>query len=375
VKSGIGTDSTLQLRQNLRQAVLSGRVKIGDRLGSERKLADEFGIPRSLVGRVLEGLAEEGLVSRNVGRGGTVVLSNNPTRPRTGLKQMTCLLTHFRTWSATDNYFYDLIHGAQEAAREVGYSLNLWSPPANKPLDEAMEDALELCSEFAIVDEEFNDDFVEKLQKRGIRPILLNRPSRLAVDHVLADNASGIRQALTYLYKLGHRRIGYVGNVYDPNNTEREQAFIDIGIELGLDQIGHILPLDVNSRKLKGILNSTEIALLEEAKLTEEFLRKHTAVLGSNDYVAKAIYQKAKSVGMRVPEDLSVIGFGAFALAGQLEPKLTSVRIESGQIGRRAVQLFLDRLRGPEIFTSRTERILVDLRVQESCTQAGGTNK
>ncbi len=345
-------------------------MKIGQRLDSERDLAAKYGLSRSLVSKVVAGLVDEGLLTRQAGRGGTIVVSNRPTRLKTRVRQMTCLLTHFRGWSATDNYFYDIIHGAQDAAREAGFSLNLWSPPAHKQLNEAMHDALETCGEIAIVDEEFDDDFVSNLQKRYVRPIVLNRPSRLNVDRVLADNTSGIRQAVTYLYKLGHRQIGYVGSPYDPNNPQREQAFIDMTIELGLDQIGRVSHLDVDSRKLKEVLSSEEISTLEEAKLTEEFLRRQTAVLGSNDYIAKAIYGKAKSAGLQIPRDLSVIGFCDFALAGQLEPKLTSVRIESGQIGRRAVQLFLDRLRSEENQEPSIQLIPVELRARESCTQA-----
>jgi LacI family transcriptional regulator len=358
------------LREELRQALLGGSLKIGQRLDSERDLAVKYGISRSLVSKIVNGLVEEGLLTRQAGRAGTIVVSNRPTRMKTRVRQMTCLLTHFRGWSATDNYFYDIIHGAQDAAREAGFSLNLWSPPAHKQLDEAMEDALETCCEIAIVDEEFDDTFVSNLQKRYVRPIVLNRPSRLAVDQVLADNISGIRQAVTYLYKLGHRQIGYVGCPHDPNNPQREQAFIDMSIELGLDQIGRVFHLDVDYRKLKGVLSSEEIATLEEAKLPEEFLRRQTAIVGSNDYIAKTIYMKAKSIGLSIPRDLSVIGFCDFALAGQLEPKLTSVRIESGQIGRRAVQVFLDRLRNPEDQEPSVQLVPVELRVRESCTQA-----
>jgi len=359
------------LRQNLRQAVIGGQIKVGQRLDSERDLAARYGIPRTTVSHVVSGLVEEGLLARQAGRAGTIVISNHPTRLRSGARQISCLMTHFRHWSPSDNYFYDLIRGAQYAAKEAGFSLNLWSPPDNASLKEALGEALEMCGGLVIVDEEFEDGVAAYLQEHFVRPIILNRPSNLAVDAVLADNVSGIGQVMDYLYKLGHRRIGYVGNPNDPNNQERERTFIDLSTRMGLNQVGHVLRMDVNSRKLAQVgLKSEEIALLEESKLTDAFLRTNTAIIGSNDYVSKGVLQKAKQMRINVPRDLSVVGFGSFALADQLDPKLTSVRIESDQIGRHAVRLFLDRLRDTGDRAAVVERIPVELHVRESCARA-----
>jgi DNA-binding LacI/PurR family transcriptional regulator len=368
------TSNKVLLREKLRHAVLSGAFKIGDRFDSERNLAREYGVPRNLVGRVLDSLAEEGLVDRKVGRGGTIVLSNQPTHPKMGFRQMSFLLTHFRSWSATDNYFYDIIHGAQDAAKEAGFSLTLWSPPRDKSPAQALEDALAICTEIALVEEEFDDEFVACLQNRNILPIVVNRPSRLPVDTVRADNPSGIRQAMDYLYQLGHRQIGYLGNLHDPNNEEREKSFLASSHQLGLDPAQRVLSHYVDSRKLlKAGLTAGEIALVEESRISEEFLRNHTALLCSNDYVARVVYRKAANLGLRIPQELSVIGFCDIALAESLTPKLTSVKVDSGQIGRRAVQVFLDRQKNPENPKVHSECIPVELHPRESCSRPTGS--
>jgi LacI family transcriptional regulator len=358
----------------LRQRLLSGELKVGDRLDSERRLAERFQLRRGRVSKVIDGLCREGLVERRVGRGGTIVISNRPTSLQTGLKQIPCLLTHFRQFSPVDNYFYDIIHGAQDAAREAGFSLDLWSP-ARGPLGDAsvLDDLPELHAEVAIVDEEFTDDFLAGLLRRGVWPIVLNRPPAVAADAILADNAAGASRAAEYLHGLGHRLIGYLGNLADPNHLEREAAFVDTTVRLGLDQAGSVFRLDVNTLDLaRAGVRSSEIDMLVEARVEEVFLRDHTAVLCSNDYVAEAVYRRADGLELRIPEDLSVVGFCDFALAQQVSPRLTSVRIDSGRIGRWAVQMLLDRLadpidprrRQPEI-----RRVPVDLNVRDSCTR------
>ena len=183
----------------------------------------------------------------------------------------------------------------------------------------------------------------------------------------MADNPAGIHQAVTYLHHLGHRRIGYVGSPFDPNNKEREDAFVECLAELGLSEAGNVSHIDIDSRHLATAgLAGDDISLLEEHRLPEPFVRDHTALIGSNDYMAKAILNKARGLGLEVPHDLSVVGYGDFALAGQLTPKLTSVRIESRQIGQQAVRLCLDRLKNIANDNPQVERIPVELQVRQS---------
>jgi len=360
------------LRRSLRRQVLSGEIPVGERLDSERRLAAEYRLPRSAVARVFAEMEQEGLVSRQVGRGGTVVISNRPVRAVSGPKQITCLLTHFRDFSPVDNYFYDIIHGAQQAARDRGCALGLWSPSGSGSFELLRSNALDSFGPVVLVDEEFGDDIVESLCRQYVRPIVLNRRSHLPVDTVLADNADGMGQAVDHLYRLGHRRGGYVGDLLDPNNVEREGGFLDRTIGLGLDQAGHLLSLSVDTRALNraGVRNE-EIDVLQVRQITDEFISRHTAVVCSNDYIANAVCRKARAMNRAVPGDLSVVGFCDFALASQMAPKLTSVHIDSRRIGRQAVERFFERLDGGDD-EPRTLRIPVDLRVRESTNQREG---
>jgi DNA-binding LacI/PurR family transcriptional regulator len=362
------------VRRDLRQAVLGGSLKVGERLESERQLAERYGLPRTAISEVLGELADEGLLVRKKGRAGTVVASSHPTRLRSGLKQIFLLLTHFRQWSANDNYFYDIIRTIQESAREEGYSLNLWSPPTGRRMEDVLDEVVSSCGGLVLMEEEFGDDVIAGLREQHVWPIVLNRLSQAEADCVAADNPSGVKQAMEYLYRLGHRRIGYMGYLCDPNNRDRENAFLHVSTELGLDQVGHILRIEMDIRKLrKAGLSPEDISLLESAKIPREFLTRHTAVLCSNDYVANSVLRICRENDVKVPSDLSVVGFCDIALAEKTVPPLTTVRIDSEQIGRTAVQLFLERLRQRGQYEPMVRRIPVQLITRESCNHAKET--
>lgn len=149
----------------------------------------------------------------------------------------------------------------------------------------------------------------------------------LPVDAVLPDNHRAGVSVGRHLAELGHRRIGVVAGPLELNTV----ADRIVGLREGTRDAG--VELTVVSKKFTregGIAGARE--LLD---------RDLTAIVGLNDAMAIGILSEVRRHGMRVPEDLSVVGFDDIAVAGDVAPALTTARIPMFEMGQHAVALIL----------------------------------
>jgi DNA-binding LacI/PurR family transcriptional regulator len=105
----------------------------------------------------------------------------------------------------------------------------------------------------------------------------------------------------------------------------------------------------------------------QAAVLRQPAVTRPTAIFVSNDYYAVGVYDAARSLGLEIGRDLSVVGFADVPLASLLFPKLTTVNQDAIQIGRNAAELLLDRIEGRvEVLQPRAARVECELVVRSS---------
>lgn len=163
-------------------------------------------------------------------------------------------------------------------------------------------------------------------------------PDDLGIDNVRANSAGGVRMALEHLHEQGRRRIGLVNGPADTvPGSARRAAFEQTVAALGLDD-------DPALR-----IEAGDFTLADGLKAAETMLDRGVpdAVLGGNDLLAIATMQVLAHRGLRVPDDVAVVGMDDTELADVTTPALTSVGLGSLQRGRVAAQLLLDRLDDP----------------------------
>ncbi|MDF2807505.1 MAG: LacI family transcriptional regulator [Cellulosimicrobium sp.] len=155
------------------------------------------------------------------------------------------------------------------------------------------------------------------------------------------DDAAGVRRAVHHLHSLGHRHIGHVMGVPGYVHTEaRRRAWEDTLVELGLP-VGPVVTADFTGSS--------------GARATHELLdlpRPPSAIVYGNDLMAIAGISAATDRGIRVPEDLSVVGFDDIPLAPYIVPPLTTVRQNVVAWGTAAAQTLVSLVEGkqpPEI--------------------------
>jgi LacI family transcriptional regulator len=150
--------------------------------------------------------------------------------------------------------------------------------------------------------------------------------------HIVTDDEMGCRLAIEHLRKLGHSRIGYIGGSVGRGMFDvRERAFRQCMEKAGLSVPEEFISLDHGKRR--------DSALVVEAMLS--LPQRPTALLCASDEMAVGIQQVARRLGLRLPEQLSLVGFANLSVAAAVYPALTTVAQPMEEMGRHATRLLL----------------------------------
>jgi len=184
------------------------------------------------------------------------------------------------------------------------------------------------------------------------------RLPRLAADAVLIDNRAGVRAAIEHLIRLGHRRIGIISGprrLY--TGRERLEAYRATLRDAGL-RFDDELVLEGTFKEQSGY------------ELVGRFLclrRRPTAIFVANNLMTIGALLGLKEAGVRIPDEMAVVGFDDMDWAPILTPPLTAVAQPGYELGAAAGRLLLERLQAPRKDRSRTVVFQPRLVVRESC--------
>ena len=324
-----------------------------------RQIADLAGVSIATVSRVLNGRGDVSpdtreLVSRIIRENGYT--ANRSARGlsggRSGLVGVIVPLVY-------PAYFSGMLAGAAEALLDSDLQIVL-SPTENRHDREvSILDRLHGSTDGALIilPQESNEE-LRRLLESGYRFVVLDplMPLDENIPSVSAAHTSGADQAMRHLLDLGHRRIAQISGPNGWVATEARRR----GYRAALASAG-ILPdprLEVES--LPEIEPGREAA---ERLLNLD--QPPTAILAFNDNIAIGAIQAARARGVRVPEDLSVVGFDDVEHATIVTPTLTTVRQPLAEMGRTAVSLLM-RLLDRQSFETLHVELATRLVVRES---------
>jgi LacI family transcriptional regulator len=209
----------------------------------------------------------------------------------------------------------------------------------------------------AMMTSEMDMSLIKELSKRSV-PIVFMDVGQMGprMSHVSIDYGNGIRQAVEHVVELGHRSIGFITGPLDLHSARtRRQAFVD-----GLRH--HKITLD---RKL--VREGTHTAEGGEKAMKEilKLSKIPTAVVCSNDWTAIGALHAIHASGLRVPEDVSLVGFDDIPLTSYTTPALTTIRMSAREVGATAFQALFS-LIGEEHLEGDVYQVPTRLVVRES---------
>lgn len=188
--------------------------------------------------------------------------------------------------------------------------------------------------------------------------VISSKTEDFCVPGVNIDNAAGMRLGLEHLYELGHTRIAYIGNIRERRSMrERHATYLRWMEEKQLPiPDGYTLP-DLSAGK------SAQPYLEPLLRLP----KPPTAIFAATDDLAAEVLEAARTVGLSVPEQLSVVGFDDTLVASLTTPKLTTVHLPLYEMGQLAATLLVARIReGSESVSSPVRIISPELIVRDS---------
>ena len=207
-----------------------------------------------------------------------------------------------------------------------------------------------------------NDVVTDYLCEQGVLYVIVGKPQDNAGATMCIDNDNILagKDAADYLYQLGHRRIGFLGKEKSHLYSADRQA----GWQLSLMMNG-LTPRSEDCIEMDHVCgdDSALCRLLEQED-------RPTAFMVSDDLLAMTLERACIKAGLRIPEDLSIIAFNNSLYSQLASPQLTSVDINSYQLGQEAATQIIGCLDNPNL---RTTRIIVPHRIVEraSCTRIG----
>jgi DNA-binding LacI/PurR family transcriptional regulator len=257
-------------------------------------------------------------------------------------------------------FFADLARGVEDVARQQGYMV-LFGNSDEDPIAETLHlDLMRAESvDGVILPPTADRQHAAAATARGALPVVCvdRRPSRVTLDTVVTDNLRGAYEAVDHLIRLGHHRIAFIGGRPRLSTTEeRLEGYLralrdhDIAPIDALVSGGH-------SREAGGRHAAEALLALPEPP---------TAMFVGNNLMTLGALEAIHGRGLRIPDDVAIIGFDDMPWALALNPPLTAVRQLGYEMGRRAVELLLQRIEDPRRSTTLVV-LQPELIVRKSC--------
>lgn len=177
------------------------------------------------------------------------------------------------------------------------------------------------------------------------------------LDTVSNDDIAGAERAIDFLVSLGHSRIAFLTGGLNPVSLRREDGYRRAMTRHGLAQFIEVVP--------GGLTDTAGYAAASVALAT-----RPTALFVVNDIAALGAIAAIEEAGLRVPDDISVIGYDGIALGGLRSVNLTTIGQPLDELGRRAAQQILHRIEHPQ---AREQHVLVESELIERGTTAAIT--
>ncbi|MBI1279247.1 MAG: substrate-binding domain-containing protein [Anaerolineaceae bacterium] len=346
----------IQVANIIRQNILDGTWREGDAIPPEKILCSHFNIARGTMRQALQILETEGYLVREQGRGTFIKLVDQRTNNGNN-RHLAFVVPYIR-----DSSVSTILIGFQQVAEQSGFSVIF--NHVNNDLQQQQDVVQKLVQQGVMgialypVDSESLTG-IDKLVNASFPIVLVDRYLKhFSTDYVISDHFGGALRGVHYLINQGHTRVGFVTWLSPAVSMDHRllgyhQAMRERGLQIDENLICRVEGYPTVNR-----------APLENYLASEN---RPTAVFAANDQIAIAIYRAAATVGLRIPQDLSVMGFDDLDMSIHLDPPLTTLAQQFTTLGRQAAQVLLSRIKG-EVRPLQQITVSPELIIRESCT-------
>ena len=325
-------------------------------------IARMSGVSRSTVSRVING--DPNVSERTRSRVQDIIQSVD-FHPNIAARSLAAGRTHVLglviptgvTTIFADPYFPLVIQGVAAACNARGYSVMLWlAEPEHERKTISQILSSSLIDGVIVSSMQIDDPLIERLSESSRPYVTIGRhPTNEKLNYVDVDNRLGSYQGVTYMLRRGRRRVAIING---PENTiascDRYQGYQEALRERGL-------PL------LEELVDRGEFADAPAYQAMKRLLpHRPDAVFATSDAMAFAAMRAIREAGLRIPQDIGVLGFDDIPPAAHTNPPLTTIRQPIQQTGSVAAELLIDLIERPD---PQPRRVVLptELVIRSSC--------
>lgn len=340
-----------QLKEIIKEQIRAGRLLPGQTIPSEIELTRTYKLSRYTVRQAISDLVAEGILRRVHGTGTFVSDSRKPAgiRAAKGRGSIGVIVPYLG-----DFFISEILAGIEQITDGSNYNL-IFCNSDNDMAEQARHintlsrEGVEGLIVFPVENAPY-DETIARLAGEGFPLMLVDRyyDNIGGYDFVGCDNRKGVYQAIDHLFELGHQHIGFITHPFLSTTSVRERLE---GYKEAIER--HNLHFDeslVVTYPSRLVEENTMASELDDDLRYEPILRlldrrdRPSAVFALNDFVAIDVIKVCKRHGIRIPEDLSLVGFDDIEMARYLEVPLTTVAQPKREIGVAAARILLERI-------------------------------
>ena len=306
-----------KIRETIRQ------LSAGDKLPGERTISKDLGISYMTTRKAIESLVAKGLLYK-VPKKGAYVAGHKKSATKT--KNLGYFLDSSIKGGLSSPYYSMIFDALEKEAAKNGYSLMYISNTSGS-------DFLEIAKKIdGVIISCFPriEPLIQELKERVAVVCIDNSSADKSIPSVTLDNFNSVANSIDYLCTLGHQRIGFITGLDDSDiGRGRLAGYLSALKSQHIAEDRDLIYKGDYSFKT-GILGADYFLSLP---------RPPTAIMCANDTMAISALREVSRKGLRVPADISIVGFDDIVMASQITPALTTVSVPVEEIAKKSIDI------------------------------------
>ena len=336
------TPKYYRIKQILIKEILEGKYLPNDRIPSVTQIMSGYDVSRLTASRVIDELSKQGITYAVQGKGCFVASPKDVVETqKIESKRMILIIPYLMS-----DFFAPLIQGVLDVVQVTDYKLETYCSKEDYLIETRL---LSKCLEepiagLILIPSSCEEDYrhLFQIQKKGIPVVLAHRNlNNYNFDRVVFNNVKGARDAVEYLLKEEHRKIAFIGA--NKNNSvvqERLEGYKKAFEKNGLEVDPNLIYIIEEKIEDNIVENETHRIIEELINNKTEF----TAIFTTDDGLAYYAKAALNNKGLKVPDDISLVGYGDFTSSKSLNPPLTTVGVDMHDLGKQAVKMLFKRI-------------------------------
>ncbi|WP_102028099.1 GntR family transcriptional regulator [Salirhabdus sp. Marseille-P4669] len=327
-----------KVKQAIKSRILDGTYIPNQKIHSESDLMKEFGVSRHTVRLAIGDLVTKGWLYREQGSG-TFCADRTKLNQGNNNQKNIAIVTTF----ISDYIFPSIIRGAESRLSEEGYQVSIFSTNNDQDKErEILEKILSQSFDGIIVEptksaySNPNISYYLNLENRGLPYIMINAyyDELEPISIIMDDEMGGFLQA-EHLIELGHTNILGCFKTDDAQGTRRMKGFLKAHRKYGIPlNPKNIITYSTENKKTKPIE--------EIEKVITDKNNQTTGLVAYNDELVIEVLKVLRNRNIKVPDDLSIVGYDDSLLAEVSEVKLTTIKHPKSEMGKAAAETIIE---------------------------------